>query len=288
MKNLTIGQIIEVLPFISSQHSKNSKEYKTFETITDYVVKNSNLKEKKNAIIDLGGEIGTIDFPYQEFGAINSLDLFGLDELIIFSYYQINKNKYKNTFDIGANIGIHSLVMNLCNWNVTSIEPDPIHIEILKNNLKINDSNRVNVVEAAVSNVSGELEFVRVEGNTTSSHLAGSKIPYGKLTKFKVKVIPIKEIMSKADFIKMDVEGNEKNIILDTEIADWDNTDMILEIGSEENKIAIYQHLNKIGVNAFSQKTNWKKVEKLEDMPSGYKEGSLFISTEEKMNWQNS
>ena len=55
LENLTIGQIIEVLPFISSQHSRNSKEYKTFETITDYVVKNSNLTEKKNPIIDLGG-----------------------------------------------------------------------------------------------------------------------------------------------------------------------------------------------------------------------------------------
>lgn len=37
----------------------------------------------------------------------------------------------------------------------------------------------------------------------------------------------------------------------------------------------------------FLKKTNWKKVEKLEDMPNGYKEGSLFISSDEKMNWQN-
>ncbi len=284
MKNLTIGQIIEILPFISSVHSRETNEYKTFETITDFIVQNSNLTKKEEALIDMG-KIGKINFPFQEFGAINSLDLFGLDELIIFSYYLINKKKYKKTFDIGANIGIHSIIMNLCNWIVTAIEPDPIHFQILKNNLKINMSDNVKTIEAAVSNVLGELEFIRVEGNTTSSHLAGSKEPYGKLTKFKVKVLPIKEIMSQADLIKMDVEGNEKNIILDTEFSDWENTDMILEIGSEENKNAIYNHLKKIGVNAFSQKTNWNKVERLEDMPNGYKEGSLFISLNNKMNW---
>ena len=33
------------------------------------------------------GEFGQIKFPYFEMGAITSVDLFGLDELIIFSYY---------------------------------------------------------------------------------------------------------------------------------------------------------------------------------------------------------
>ena len=68
MENLTIGQIIEVLPFISSQHSRNSKEYKTFETITDYVVKNSNLKLKKMQLLIWGAKSVRLIFHIKSLG----------------------------------------------------------------------------------------------------------------------------------------------------------------------------------------------------------------------------
>lgn len=284
MDKITIGQLIEALPYISTSHARSNPAYKVLEKVAETVVNNSNLKKVDEAIINLG-KLGNISFPFQEFGSINSLDLFGLDELIIFSFYLTNQNKYKKTYDIGANIGIHSIIMNLCGWDVTCIEPDPIHMNILKTNLIINKINNVATVEAAVSSEDGELEFVRVVGNTTSSHLAGVKQPYGDLVKFPVKVLSIKNIMSSADFIKMDVEGVEKEIILATNKSDWSGTDMMLEIGTESNALAIFEHLNNICVNSFSQKKGWSKVTSLEDVPSSYKEGSIFISAKEQMNW---
>lgn len=284
MDKITIGQIIEALPFTSTAHARTNAAYKVFEKVLETAVKNSDLKKTDEAIVDLG-KLGTINFPYQEFGSIDSLDLFGLDELIIFSYYVVNQSKYKKTYDIGANIGIHSIIMSLCGWDVTCIEPDPVHMAILNNNLLLNKVSSVTPLEAAVSDVSGELEFVRVVGNTTSSHLSGVKQPYGDLVKFPVKVLAIKDIMKSADFIKMDVEGVEKDIILATDSNDWSGTDMMLEIGMESNAVAIFEHLKTIGINSFSQKTGWSLVSSLQDVPTSYKEGSIFISPNEQMNW---
>ena len=88
------------------------------------------------------------------------------------------------------------------------------------------------------------------------------------------------------DFIKMDVEGVENEIIISTDNNDWKNTDMILEIGSDENAKVVFDHLKKIGVNCFSQKINWERVNIVEEMPFSYRDGSLFISLSSSMNWK--
>jgi hypothetical protein len=91
--------------------------------------------------------------------------------------------------------------------------------------------------------------------------------------------------MPKVDFVKMDAEGQEKIIILGTSLEHWRNTDMIVEVGTEENASAIYRHLQKIGVRAFAQKLGWAEVMSLDDMPTHYKQGSLFITQKSKMPW---
>ena len=156
---------------------------------------------------------GNIIFPYHSMGAIDTLDLFGLDEMIIFCYYWINKDKYSNVLDIGANLGLHSIIMNKCGFNVKSFEPDPIHFDILQENLKINDSKNVEAFNVAISNTTDSKEFIRVLGNTTSSHLVGSKLnPYGDLETFPVKTISINDVINGVNLIKLDVEGHEKEI----------------------------------------------------------------------------
>ena len=60
---------------------------------------------------------------------------------------------------------------------------------------------------------------------------------------------------------------------------------MMLEIESEGNAVAVFNHLQDINVNCFSQKTGWSLVKQLTDVPTSYKEGSLFISDVDKMNW---
>ena len=132
------------------------------------------------------------------------------------------------------------------------------------------------------------MEFVRVLGNTTGSHLAGSKSNlYGEIERFPVKVLPFSELIKGVDFVKLDVEGHEKVILTGTTAEQWDTLDMIAEIGSEDNARAVFDHFIAIGVNMFGQKNNWKKVEQLEDMPTSYHDGSLFISSKAAMPWGN-
>lgn len=279
-----IGQVISALPYVVNQHARSSRLYDVLQKVTEKSIKESELTSIEGNL--QLGEFGNLVFPYHKMGAIDTLDLFGLDELIIFSFYLVNRHRYKTSADIGANLGLHSILMSRCGWQVSAYEPDPIHAKLLRRNLNLNKSEGITVFETAISDRPGTLEFVRVLGNTTGSHLAGAKTnPYGQLERFPVNVLPIDSVMLNSDFIKLDAEGQEKIILLATNSKQWETTDMIVEVGSTENAIAIYKHMNALGVNLFSQKNNWRRVSALDGMPTSYKEGSLFISKKSEMPW---
>ena len=234
------------------------------------------------------GPFGKLVFPYFRMGNIDSLNLFDLDELIIFCFYHANRNRYRHVLDIGANIGLHSIIMSKCGYEVRTYEPDPTHFEVLQKNLLLNGSENVEPHNEAVSSQSGEMEFVRVLGNTTGSHLAGSKPnPYGELERFPVKVEAFGPLIDWADLIKLDVEGHEKIVLLSTNREQWLRTDALVEIENESNAAAVYEHFQNLGINLFSQKTDWQLVRTPNDMPAGYREGTLFISAKNKMPWED-
>ncbi len=225
------------------------------------------------------GSFGSIRFPYRTMGAVDSLDLFGLDELIIFAFYWANRGRYRKVADIGANIGLHSLVMSRCGFDVLSFEPDPRHIEIMQGNLAANGAKSVEVVPSAVSDKAGAAEFIRVVGNTTGSHLAGAKDnPYGELEKFPVSLVPFGEIIDKVDFAKIDAEGHEVVILTSIRPEQWDGTDVMLEIGTPENARLIFDYTQRSGVNIFTQKNGWALARTIADLPTSYKHGSAFLT----------
>ncbi len=272
------------LPTVTELHSRTTLLYKFFEDVARVEIEK---RFSKNEIKEHDfSPFGNIVFPYYKMGTIDSLDLFGLDELIIFSFYWANRNRYKKVSDIGANIGLHSLILSRCGFSVKSYEPDPTHFNLLSANLKNNNCTQALPVQAAVSKDAGEMEFVRVLGNTTGSHLAGSKKdPYGELEKFSVKVEAIAPILSESDFVKIDVEGHELTILQATESEHWANCDVMMEVGSEANALGVFEHLNLLGVKMFAQKIGWQEVKNLDDMPTTYKEGSLFITSKSAMPW---
>lgn len=282
--NENVEQIIRMLPEIRSIHNRSSNTYGFIEGIAEKIIKSE--FQSGEIVSREFGPFGNITFPYVEMGAISSLDLFGLDELIIFSFYQANKKRYKNTLDIGANIGLHSIVMSRCGFNVICFEPDPKHIQILERNLKTNDCQNVEVIQGAISDHDGESEFIRVEGNTTGSHLAGAKAePYGDLSKFKVKIFNISRFTSNADFMKLDVEGHEVVVLKAIPTEHWQHLDAIVEVGTEKNAEEIWSLFKNSNINLFSQKNGWELVADLEDIPVSYKEGSLFVSSKTEMPW---
>lgn len=233
------------------------------------------------------GPVGFVPFSYVEMGAINSVDLFGLDELILFSFYWLNRDRYRSAVDMGANIGLHSVLLGRMGLTVTSYEPDPNHVALLAKHLAANDvADRVTIVQAAVARDDGALEFVRVLGNTTGSHVAGAKKdPYGELEVFDVTAVSVADAIAGVDLVKMDVEGLEADLLTSLGASHFAGLDMVCEVGTPDNAQIIWSHFEGSGVNLFSQKTGWSRVTDVEGMPRSYKEGSLFISSLDVMPW---
>ena len=282
---MNTAALIQSLIENPSQHSCDSSFYKTHEQELLNMLENSYLNSSKSGHESFE-PFGDLHFPYREMGAINTIHLFGLDELIIFSYYWANKSRYKNVGDLGANIGLHSLIMDKCGFSINSFEPDPIHVGVFQENIVNNKSANITINQKAISNKSGTMDFIRVLGNTTGSHLAGAKEdPYGELETFSVETSDINEVLLNNDFVKMDIEGQEATAILSTKKDTWANVEMILEVGTEKNARIIFEYLNEINVNMFSQKTGWNEVSNLAGIPTSYKEGSLFLSVADKMSW---
>lgn len=272
------------LPSLKHLHAPGSRVYALLKEVARKEVEY--LFSEGEAKIREFHPFGELIFPYQKMGAVDSLNLFDLDELIIFSFYLVNRKRYRHVLDLGANIGLHSIILSKCGFEVRAYEPDPQHFQILKRNLTMNNCSNVQAFNAAVSNKTGEMEFIRVLGNTTASHLAGSKAnPYGELERFRTKVEAIEPLITWADLIKLDVEGHEKEILLSTDRAHWLTTDALVEVENESNAIFLYEHFTRMGVRLFSQKINWQMVKDINDMPTNYREGTLFVTCKTEMPW---
>ena len=271
---------------MAQSHRPDSQPYELLTEIAARAVGELPLKSTSNEPFTVDG-FGTLTFPFHKMGAIDTTHLFGLDELIIYSFYLRRKGSVSKAADLGANLGLHSLMMARLGFQVTSYEPDPVHFDLLTRNVKLNGlESAIRPVKAAVSSDSGTMEFIRVKGNTTSSHLAGAKSdPYGELEKFPVDVVGIREVMKGMDFVKMDVEGQESKIIAATQSEDWRSCEMMLEIGSPENAASIFSHLPRLGLSAFVQKEAWQRAKAVSDLPTSYREGSVFLTAQSEMTW---
>lgn len=279
----TLNFVLEALPSLWMHHSRASSVYGYLDKLVKPAIqqiygKHSECKAKLHGL-------GELHMPFFGMGSIDSTHLFGLDELIIFSYYARNKHQYKKVADLGANIGIHSICLSKLGYEVMSFEPDPDHLRRMRQNCTLNGV-QPEIIAGAVSVENGECEFTRVVGNTTGSHLSGAKLGlYGELNKFVVPTKSFREILANHDLLKIDVEGHEATIISSTSPSEWVTVDAIVEVGSKENAKIIHNHFAGSGINLFAQSSSWAKVQTLTDMPTSYKDGSLFISAKKAMPW---
>lgn len=280
----TISELLKLLPDIHDHHSPNNNLYLFLKQLV--LDKVSNIFGPETSEPQEFGDFGKLLFPFHSMGSVTSTNLFDLDELILFSFYWRNRSLYKKVVDIGANIGLHSILMNRCGFIVTSYEPDPEHIKILEKNIKLNDCQNISVRSAAVSDRSEKAEFVRLLNNTTGSHIAGAKAhPYGPMQTFLVDLISSEKVVEGADLLKIDAEGHENKIITSIPYEFWSKSDALVEVGSENNSAEIFSHFQNVEVNLYAQNLNWGRISDASQMPTSYRDGSLFISTRDEMPW---
>jgi len=145
-KSEILNSLLLSLPELKDRHSPFSA--------TSILLKKTARREIEDLFSDGNetiefGEFGKLVFPYFKMGeTVSSLSLFDLDELIIFIFYWINRVRYKKVIDIGANIGLHSIILNKCGYEVSSFEPDPIHYERIIQNFEKNEIPFKNVLIA--------------------------------------------------------------------------------------------------------------------------------------------
>ncbi len=275
--------IVEIIKSPSS-HAMTSEQYLTWkleiESIIDKAYQNDNAP-----MIKFTDNFNLI-LPFHEMGNINTKHLFGLDELIILSFYISNCHKYSSVLDLGANIGLHTIALGKLGLLVESYEPDPSTFSVLRNNIKLNNLQTVKAINSAVASYSGTAEFTRVCGNLTGSHLSGSKLnPYGALELFDVDVVNICEIVHNFTLIKMDIEGQEADVFINIPETAWDLVDVMMEVNGIENAKVIFERAELFGLNLFLQKDGWNKAISLDDLPLSYRDGSVFVSKKDQMNW---
>ena len=262
-------------------HKPGSVNYKKLkEYFIDYF-KDHLIKKKSNLYLEF---IGKFKLPFYKMGNINSSHLLGIDEIIIFIFYFLRKKKFHNVSDLGANIGMHSIILGKLGFNVKSYEPDQEHSKQFKKNKNINKLNNVKLIRKAVDTKKGDVIFTKILNNTTGSFIKkAKKNTYGPVKKYKVKTEKFQDILKWSDMIKMDVEGLEAELIKTVNSKNLSTKEIILEVGSKDNAKNIFRYSKKNNFNLFSQKRGWKKVKNISDMPHSYKDGSLIITNENKL-----
>lgn len=232
---------------------------------------------RANAQEWLTGQLG-IEFPYVSMGKVDSLDLFGPNELIIFSFYQHNRNRYRNALDIGANLGLHTILMQALDWDVHMFEPDREIYDKAMVNIANNGYVSSWMYNAAVSDRDGEASFVRVLQNLTGSHLEGFKESYGPRETVSVKVMDCRSLFDWADIAKLDVEGHEGVLLQCVTDDHLEHLDLLCELRGHREAAEVLAHFQRLETPIYTQKNGWQPAQSLEDMPTKHQEGSIFIS----------
>lgn len=220
-----------------------------------------------------------LNIPFTRMGKVTSEHLFEDREQSIFDFYERNAGRYQTALDIGANIGVHSILMARAGWRVTAYEPDPTHFERLKANLEAHGCAEFAELHAvpinlAVATQDGRAEFVRVLDNETANHLAGARGHHGHIQRIQVGTIDCRSIFAWADFAKIDCEGMEAALLCT--VTD-ESCEFLVEVGTQENAMLIFRHF--FGRRSMWRQMDdaWKAIRRLDDMPMHYTHGSLFI-----------
>ena len=216
-----------------------------------------------------------LNIPFVSFGSVTSDDLFAPKEQAIFDFFEANKERYRRALDVGANIGVHTLLMVQQGWEVWAFEPDPEHYRIWQQNCGHLPKDKVACSQMALSDRNGVVTFVRVKGNTTGSHIKGDKQPYGELDEFQVSTRMAFHLFEWADFAKIDAEGAEARIL--SQVQPHHRCEYMVEVGNEKNAGLIWDHFRQTDYSMWAQKLDWGLCKELKDIPKHHSEGALFI-----------
>jgi len=139
----------------------------------------------------------------------------GLEEIFIEEAYKQTLSEYPYIIDCGSNIGLSVIYMKrqYPTAKIVAFEPDEMNFHLLSENIKSFAYGDITLFKEAVWIENTTLQF-------SNEGCMGSKIETGTNTNtIKVKAIRLKDfLIQEIDFLKIDIEGAEYNVLKD--IAD--------------------------------------------------------------------
>jgi FkbM family methyltransferase len=126
---------------------------------------------------------------------------------------QVAARHLRCVFDIGANLGLHTLFYSAVADRVVAFEPAPRTYARLIDNLELNGRTNVSTWNAALSDRSGFLDFLDNGISQTGTLLTGAAHAQG-FQKIQVQAYRLDDLdLPAPDLIKIDCEGAEMQVL---------------------------------------------------------------------------
>jgi FkbM family methyltransferase len=136
-------------------------------------------------------------------------------------YYFETENPTPFIIDAGAHIGLATLYFKKLypHARIIAIEPQPQNFQLLENNIFENQLTDITTYQIALAEQAGTQEFysdnTSLEWLSTAGFLPGSWIGTQSSDQITVQTLPLSHFLTQpVDFLKMDIEGAETNVLL--------------------------------------------------------------------------
>ena len=123
--------------------------------------------------------------------------------------------------DVGAHVGTWALRATRGFQKVVAFEPDSKANKILRTNVKLNNLHNIIVIEAAISNTTGEMPVA----NESQNGKKVNRVPVRTLDSFKLE----------PSLVKIDTEGNELSVLQGARETLRQKPQLVIETHSPES-----------------------------------------------------
>ncbi len=163
------------------------------------------------------------------FGDMRSLDIL-FKEIFLKQIYNCELGDKPLIIDGGANIGLAILYFKkkIPEARIIGFEPNPDSFNFLEQNVKVNNLENVEIHNAALGKEDGFISFY-TSSDMVSADIGASAIKHhveyhhtdkGELQETKVPCMKLSPFINQSvDLLKLDIEGNESEVISDLDVS---------------------------------------------------------------------
>lgn len=198
-KNLIIGSQQKLLSILKNPYKKVNLSFWDIKL----------LKHKVNDGLNKHSLLGHDTFFYN-----NQEYLHGIKEIFVEEIYLQKLDEFPYIIDCGANIGLSIIYLKSLSENaiILAFEPDKKNFELLQKNVKSHNLKNVTILNEAVWKNNSYVNF-------SNEATMGSKIGVEKSEKSNlIRANRLKDFLNvNVDFLKIDIEGAEYEVLKDIE-----------------------------------------------------------------------